>query len=201
MNSATFGVGLLLGLMSCAAQGASWTSPDGKLAFDLPGDGALVEVTNPPAPATAMWDTADGNARLMLLSQANPDNTPLIRAALVEGTLNQFPGSTLISSDETSVGGVRVYTIAARIKPAGYLQQSIVAFNGMVYKLMAVGPTQISEDPRLSGAFSSMKVLDPDPVAPKHKMSGQELSMMVAKIGFIVLAIAAVIRATCRNSA
>jgi hypothetical protein len=200
MKSAYFGVGLLWGLMSCAVQAAGWTSPDGKVAFDLPGDGSLMEVNNPPAPATAMWSTADGSAQLMFLSQANPDNTPLLRAALVEGTLKQFPGSTLVSSDETSVGGVRVYTIAASIKPAGYIQQSIVAFNGMVYKLMAIGPTQISTDPRLSGAFGSMKVLDPAPVAPEHKMSGHEISTMVAKVGFVVLVIAAVVRAVRRKS-
>src|SRR5437762_3545395 len=115
MKRVIFGVGLLWALVSCAVHAATWTSPDGKLAFDLPGDGSLVEVKDPPAPATAMWETADGSARLMFLSQANPQNTPLIPAALVEGTLKQFPGSTLVSSNETSVGGVRVYTIAARI--------------------------------------------------------------------------------------
>jgi len=200
-KSATFKAGLFLVLISFAARAAGWTSPDGKLSFDLPADGSLAEVDNPPAPATAIWMTADGSARLMFMSQANPGNTSLRLAGLTEGTLAQFPGSTVVSSNETSLGGARVYTIAAQIKAGGYIQQSIVAFNGVVYKIMAMGPVPVSSDPRLSVAFKSMKVLDPNPIAPPEaKMSGHEMSMMIAKIGFVVLVIAAVVKAMRRKS-
>jgi hypothetical protein len=201
MKSVTFKAGLFLVLISFAVRAAGWTSPDGKLSFDLPADGSLVEMDNPPAPATAIWMTADGSARLMFLSQANPGNSSLRLAGLTEGTVAQFPGATVISSNETSMGGARVYTIAAQIKGGGYIQQSIVAFNGVVYKMMAMGPVEVSSDPRLSIAFGSVKVLDPNPIAPPEpKMSGHETSMMIAKIGFIVIIIAAVAKTMRRKS-
>src|SRR4051812_44040780 len=126
---------LILILFTSNAHATNWISPDGKLGFDLPIDGSLVELKNPPAPATAMWKSADGTTRLVFLTQPNPQNVPLNRSAFEDGTLKGVSNSTILSSDERSIGGVPVLTIAVTDHKSACLQQSVMTFDGTVYKL------------------------------------------------------------------
>lgn len=179
-------IGLLVSLaLSSVAQAATWKSPDGNLSFDLPSDGSLVEVKNPPAPAVAIWETRSGGGRLVFLSQPNAQNHALILPALEKGTREAFPGATITSSTETSQNGVPIFTIAASIKPGGYVQQTIVAFNHTLYKLMAAGQKPIATDPHFSVSFQSFKILDPAPSSP-GKWSANDIAR---KVGIIVVAL------------
>ena len=196
---AVAGILMLLWAVS-RAQATNWTSPDGKLGFNLPSDGSLVEVKNPPQPATAMWNSADGAARLLFIAQPNPQNMPLEQAGLEEGTIKQFPGGKILSSQRATLGGVPAFTIAATGSQKIYLQQTVLTFGGTFYKVMAAGPTPISSDPRFANVFNSVTVLDPNPVVPGSHLSDHDLSVKAGEIGFAVLLIAAVVMFVRRST-
>jgi hypothetical protein len=199
MKYSTMAAGVMLLYMAAFSQATNWKSPDGKLGFDLPSDGSLIEVKNPPAPAVAMWETADHNARLLFLTQPNPKNIPLEQAGLEEGTISQLPGGKILSSNRTTLGDVPTYTIAATGSQKIYLHQIVLAFDGTVYKVMAAGATPISDDPHLAGVFKSVTVLDPAPDIPGKTFSSHELSKKAGAIGVIVLVIAALARRNQRG--
>lgn len=183
-------ISVLLSLaFSSAIHAATYTSPDGNIGFDLPADGSLVEVKNPPGPATAMWEVK-GGGRLIFLTQPDPQNHLLALSALEEGTRTSFPGSTLLPSSETTENGVPVFTISAVTKTGGHIQQTILVFNKTLYKLMAVGPKSISSDPHFSVSFQSLKILDPEPNSPRKKFSGPDMG---AKFAVLILFIAGVV--------
>ncbi|MDB5327953.1 MAG: hypothetical protein JWM57_3522, partial [Phycisphaerales bacterium] len=136
---------------------------------------------------------ADDSARLMFLALPNPNNIPLERAGLEEGTLKELPGGTLLSTAESSVRGIPLFTVAAKDHQKLYLQQSVIAFDGVTYKVIAAGTMPISSDPRFISLFQSLNVLVPSPVAPVSKLSGHDISVKVGKIGIYALLIAGVI--------
>jgi hypothetical protein len=185
---------LIILLLAPFVEAANWTSPDGKLSFQLPDDGSLIPSKNPPAPATAMWTTADGGLRLIFIVTPNPQNAPLDRSGLEEGTVHALPGGRLLSSSQASVNGVPVYTIAVT-DGTTFIQQSVLAFNGVVYKLMAAAPTAISSSPALAVTFSSLKIPGPAPAIPSaaraENTSEHSVSVSIAQVGWTLLLIAA----------
>ena len=182
----------LILFLAGVASAATWTSPDGMVSFDVPTTAGLIPIKDPPAPATALWEAADGQARLVFVVHPNPKNTPIAKAGLEEGTLTQFPGGAIVSSTVTTISGVHVYTIAATNSTKdAYLQQSIANFNGNVYKLMAAGPKPIASDTRLNGSFTSFNILDPNAKEP-GRMTMHELSKTLGGLGLLVLIIGGV---------
>jgi len=199
MRFMTFAIALLS--FSLLARAAGWTSPDGKLSFNLPTDGSLIEVKSPPVPAVAMWNTADGTSRLVFIAQANPNNTPLNQAGLEQGSLNQLSGGTLLSSTQTQLAGVPAYTIAVTGPQKIYIQQTVLAFSGTFYKVMAAGPKRISDDPHFAGVFKTITVLDTSPAVPgSQALAEHELSVKMAAGAFFILIVASVIYAVRRQS-
>ena len=191
MRSCAFVVVLIL-FFTSNAHATKWTSPDGKVSFDLPSDGSLVEVKNPAGPASGVWDSADGKARLVFLTQPNPQNTPLNRAGLEKGSLQGVPNSTHLSTNESYIGGVHVITIATVDNKPHYYQQSVMTFDGTFYKLMAGGPIQISSDPRFTGVFQSLNVAAATPNVSTQNDPPKDFSMKLADIGIYVLLIAGI---------
>jgi len=125
---------------------------------------------------------------------------PLEQAGLEEGTIKQIPGGKIISSQRANLGGVPAFTIAATGSQNTYLQQTVLTFGGKFYKVMAAGPAPIANDPRFANVFSSVTVLDPNPVVPGSHLSQHELSVKAGEIGFGVLFIAAVVLFLRRSS-
>jgi hypothetical protein len=194
--------GVLILFSASLAGATGWTSPDGKLGFDLPADGSMIEVKNPPPPAVAMWNTADGTGRLLFLTQPYPQTAPLDQAGLERGTLSQLPGGAILSSKRTALRGVPTITIAATGSQKVYVQQTVLAFNGMAYKVIAAGPSKGFVDSHFATVFQSITVLDPAPVIPRAKLSGHDAAIMMSEIGWGVLIVAGVslaIRRAHRN--
>lgn len=98
----------------------------------------------------------------------------------------------LLSSTKRSINGVPCFTIEATDGKKLFLRQSVLAFNGAVYKIMTAGTTRTANDPRLAGVFTSLNILDPAPTAPVSKLSTQDACMMAAKVGIWVLIIAGI---------
>ena len=142
-----------------------------------------------------LWELTD-KTRVLVARADFPQNVPLEKAGLEEGTLNQIPGK-LISSVQTSINGVPVYTIAVHGTVQGqsiFGMQKIVAFNGVCYKLMAGGTSDCSTDPRIVPVFNSFTILDPNPRVPRASTSRNPFSharsVGIAEIGWAVLFLA-----------
>ncbi len=198
MHFRTFAFIALAFAMTSVARGAVWSSPDGNVSVTIPSDGSFVVVPNPPAPAIVLWQLSDGT-RVFIAKADNPQNIPLEKAGLEEGTLNQVPG-TLISSVETSLKGVPVFTIAVRGNIQGhsiYAMQKIAAFDSVVYKLMVGGPVDCTSDPRIVPVFDSFTILSANPRVPAAPKSSNpfshERSVGIAQIGWTVLFIALIV--------
>jgi hypothetical protein len=195
MRNRAIGVGIILISLASAVRGAGYTSPDGRLTFTLPADGSLVAIKNPPAPATAMWQAADG-ARLIYITQPIPPDAILEKAGLEAGTLGQLPDATLLWSTQKTVAGLTVFTIEATSNYRIYIRQVITSSNGKVYKVMAAGTHEISTDPHFAGVFQSLAI-QPAPAsvpAAAHpaNSSHHTVSVRVGEIGIVALVIAGV---------
>ena len=81
-----------------------------------------------------------------------------------------------------------------------HVQQSILSFNGTMYKVMAGGSSQVSTDPRFAGVFRSLKVLDPAPVPAADAPSSDAISIKAAEIGVSMLFIAGIVWLVTRSS-
>ena len=195
------GCAALVLLSAAAADAGEWNSNDGKVRLCLTGDGTFTEVPHPPPSAQAIWVSADRRTRLIFVTQGAPTDLHLNRADLEQGTLNAFPGGSILSTVESSVAGIPMFTIEGIDKSKTlYFQQSILAMNGVVYKLMAAGPARISSDPNVAAVFQSITVPHPTPPAPPpagetplETPAGHAASVNVAELGWAVLAVATVV--------
>ena len=81
------------------------------------------------------------------------------------------------------------------------MQQTIVAFDHTLYKLMAAGQKPIATDPHFSVSFQSFKILDPAPSSP-GKWSANDIArkvgIIVVALGFVAFAVY-VLRSYSRN--
>lgn len=185
----------LLLILGIASVSKAWTSPDGAISVVIPGDGSLIEVPNPPAPAMAIWEGTQEQVRILVLTVDHPANARLDRAGLEEGTLNESKG-TLISSTAHDLRGVPIYVISAKGTIDGqqlYLMQTIAAFNGKVYKLMVAGPSDVTQSAMVRSVFSSFDIVAPNPLppsAPKTDPLSHRSSVNIAQIGWAVLGVA-----------
>ena len=198
MASSYLSIVVVLLAASCAC-GAEWVSPDGKISFQTPDDEAFVAVPNPTAPLIAQWSSRDGAANIAFLSVSNPTDEPLEQRGLEDGSA-KASGGAVVSSRQTSISGIPAFTIVTRGTRDGqqiYYMQTVVAFGGNVYKLMAGSTQDVSADQHVGKVFQSLCILDPTPKAPgspgRSGSDSHNLSVQIARWGIIILVIALVV--------
>lgn len=156
-----------LTVLLAAISAGEWTTSDGVVTVAVPNESRFILGEVEP-PLSVVWVTDDETVKLGVAETPFPKNATLVKSAVEEGLAEEL-GGEIVASSTSQVDGHEVFTMTAHTHSPGvdlYITQSVFAFDGKAYKLMAVGLGQdIRTDPDVAEFLGSLKL---PPAAPRE---------------------------------
>ncbi|QDU06981.1 hypothetical protein [Gimesia aquarii] len=147
-------------LLVSSVSAEEWKSADGVISVTVPDESRFVETESQP-PVSIIWASTDETLTLMIAEVQIPPNTPLRQSSIEQGITGEMGGQILNSTSEMRQG-YELFTITNQSQdftPELIMSQNIIAINGKVYKLMAMGfGKDVRTDPDAEKFLSSLKI-------------------------------------------
>lgn len=153
------------------ADGAEWTSPDGRVTVTEPDPAEFRQVDDPPPPFLVLWISSDEMLRLGVMKAANPSPGKLVRKATEEGLAREV-GGTITASSTAVNSGQELWLMTAEGSFQGMgirLTQAIVPDEEEVYKVMSAKVGDDLGDDEATAAFmDSIQLAPSQPNPPRN---------------------------------
>lgn len=181
----------------CSAE--TWTSPDLRVAVEVPDATAFRKVEPAPKPFLVLWMANDESVKLGVIELAVPPGARANRGEMVKG-FGEEVGGTAKELPLTTRTGQAIWNMSAET-PTHELLQSIFNDKQKLYKVMAVinKGADKSAAQKFIDSFNVNPPTRPD-VMPPQSIDTQQISKIAGGVGALVLIGLLVYRATRKKS-